>query len=171
MASEMHPRRWGDPARATSLSDGARALVEAVFGPSPEAGLAQDRPGTLPPVGLTAEVLAAFAAVVGDEHVSTDDDLRRLRTRGKSTPDLLRARAGDLDDAPDAVVHPASHEEVIAVLAVAVEWHVAVGPFGGGTCVTGGLAARRDGYAGVVSVDLGRLTQVDVDPVSMTATL
>jgi alkyldihydroxyacetonephosphate synthase len=53
-----------------------------------------------------------------------------------------------------------------------VEHHVAVVPFGGGTCVTGGLAARRDGYAGLVSLDLARLDRlVDVDPVSMTATL
>ena len=104
-------------------------------------------------------------------HVSTDDDLRRHRTRGKSTPDLLRARAGDLTDAPDAVVRPGSHDEVAAVLALAVEHHAAVVPFGGGTCVTGGLAARRDGYSGVVSLDLGRLTEVSVDPVSMTAVL
>ena len=45
-------------------------------------------------------------------------------------------------------------------------------PFGGGTCVTGGLAARREGYAGLVSLDLARLDRlVAVDPVSMTATL
>ena len=81
----------------------------------------------------------------------TDDETRRLRTRGKSTPDLLRARAGDLTDAPDAVVRPGSHDEVAAVLACAVEHHLAVVPFGGGTSVTGGLAARREGFAGVVS--------------------
>ena len=40
------------------------------------------------------------------DHVLTDDETRRLRTRGKSTPDLLRQRAGDLSDAPDAVVLP-----------------------------------------------------------------
>jgi alkyldihydroxyacetonephosphate synthase len=48
-------------------------------------------------------------------------------------------------------------------------------PFGGGTCVTGGLAApwsTRDGYAGLVSLDLVRMKRLlDVDPVSMTATL
>jgi len=167
----MHPLRWGDPARATSLPAGARALVEAVFGPPPEAGARDDGPAAVPAVGLPADTVAVFAAVVGDEHVSTDDDLRRLRTRGKSTTDLLRARAGDLADAPDVVVRPASHGEVADVLAVAVDRHVAVVPFGGGTCVTGGLAARREGYAGVVSLDLGRLVDVDVDPVSMTATL
>ena len=89
-----------------------------------------------------------------------DDETRRLRTRGKSTPDLLRARAGDLSDAPDAVVRPGSHDDVAAVLAWAVEHHVAVVPFGGGTCVTGGLAARRDGFAGLVSLDLVRMKRL-----------
>ena len=102
----------------------------------------------------------------------TDDETRRLRTRGKSTPDLLRARAGDLSDAPDAVVRPGSHDDVAAVLAWAVEHHVAVVPFGGGTCVTGGLAARRDGFAGLVSLDLVRMKRlVAVDHESMTAVL
>ena len=171
MTVEMHPQRWGDPAHATALPEGARALVEAVFGPA-DTDRAPYAAAPLPPSGLTDDVLAALAGVVGAERVHTDDDLRRLRTRGKSTPDLLRARAGDLTDAPDAVVRPGSHDEVAGVLAVAVEHRVAVVPFGGGTCVTGGLAARRDGYAGVVSLDLGRLDRlVSVDPVSMTAML
>ena len=102
----------------------------------------------------------------------TDDETRRLRTRGKSTPDLLRQRAGDLSDAPDAVVRPGTHEEVAAVLAFAVEHHLAVVPFGGGTSVTGGLVARREGYAGLVSLDLIRMKRLlAVDHTSMTATL
>ena len=165
----MHPQRWGDPAAAAPLPEGARALVEAVFGP---ADAVEPVAGDLPPPGLPQDALAALRSAVGDDHVLLDDDVRRLRTRGKSTPDLLRARAGDLADAPDAVVRPGSHDEVAAVLAAAVEHHVAVVPFGGGTCVTGGLAARREGYAGLVSLDLARLDRlVAVDPVSMTATL
>ena len=171
MTREMHPQRWGDPdqhSAAAVLPEGARSLVEAVFGPATPL---EPTEGTLPASTLPAEVLAALADAVGEANVSTDDDVRRRRTRGKSTPDLLRARAGDLTDAPDAVVRPADHDEVVAVLAVAVEHHVAVVPFGGGTSVTGGLAARRDGYAGVVSLDLGRLVDVTVDAVSMTAVL
>ena len=164
----MHPQRWGDPDSVAALPEGARSLVEAVFGPATPA---EPVSGTLPAPALPADLLAALADAVGEAYVSTDDDLRRHRTRGKSTPDLLRARAGDLTDAPDAVVRPGSHDEVAAVLALAVEHHAAVVPFGGGTCVTGGLAARRDGYSGVVSLDLGRLTEVSVDPVSMTAVL
>jgi alkyldihydroxyacetonephosphate synthase len=110
--------------------------------------------------------------LLGAEHVLTDDATRRLRTRGKSTPDLLRARAGDLSDAPDVVVRPGDHADVAAVLALAVAHRLAVVPFGGGTSVTGGLAARRDGFAGLVSLDLIRMRRLlAVDPVSMTATL
>jgi len=166
---EMHPQRWGDPAAAADLPDSARGLIELAF------GLA-DTPAsdevTVPPSALTEELLDSLRSVVGSDHVLTDDTTRRLRTRGKSTPDLLRARAGDLSDAPDAVVRPGAHDDVAAVLAWAVEHHVAVVPFGGGTCVTGGLAARRDGFAGLVSLDLVRMKRlVSVDHESMTAVL
>ncbi len=166
---EMHPTRWGDPSQATELPDSARGLIELAFG-------LDDRPavpaGPLPPSGLPDLVLAELRAVLGLEQVLLDDDARRVRTRGKSTPDLLRARAGDLDDAPDAVVRPADADQVAAVLDWAVRHHVAVVPFGGGTAVTGGLVARREGFTGVVSLDLTRLKRLlAVDPVSMTATL
>ena len=135
---EMHPQRWGAPDAATVLPDSALGLVDLAFG-------LQDRPAvtgaTPPPVALDDALLDGLRAIVGDEHVLVDDATRTLRTRGKSTPDLLRARAGDLADAPDAVVRPDGHDEVVALLAWATEHRVAVVPFGGGTCVTGGLAA------------------------------
>ena len=166
---EMHPQRWGDPAAATPLPEAARGLIEMAF------GLVERPPVTeapLPVPAIEPALLEGLRDLLGAEHVLTDDDSRRLRTRGKSTPDLLRARAGDLSDAPDAVVRPGGADDVAAVLAFAVEHHLAVVPFGGGTSVTGGLAARRDGYAGLVSLDLCRMKRlVDVDPVSMTATL
>lgn len=166
---EMHPSRWGDPARAAALPDTARGLIEMVFGLDERPALAEV---SLPVSAVDPALLAELAATLGAEHVLTDDDIRRLRTRGKSTPDLLRQRAGDLSDAPDAVVRAGSHDEVAAVLAWAVQHHVAVVPFGGGTSVTGGLAARRDGFAGLVSLDLIRMKRLlQVDHTSMTATL
>jgi len=165
----MHPSRWGDPAAATPLPDGARGLVEMAFG-------LDDRPAvdspTVPAPQIADDLLDGLRDLLGAGYVLTDDETRRLRTRGKSTPDLLRARAGDLTDAPDAVVRPGGHDDVAAVLAYAVEHHLAVVPFGGGTSVTGGLVARREGYAGVVSLDLVRMKRLlAVDPTSMTATL
>ena len=93
MTREMHPQRWGDADQhaAAVLPEGARALVEAVFGPADARRADRGHP---PAPALPAEVLAALADAVGEAHVSTDDDVRRRRTRGKSTPDLLRARAG-----------------------------------------------------------------------------
>jgi len=175
MTLEMHPQRWGDPAHAAPLPEATRDIVDAFVG-------TRDTPAVtevaLPESGLSAELLASLRGVLGDDTVLTDDavltddDTRRLRTRGKSTPDLLRARAGDLVDAPDAVVRPRTHDDVAAVLAWAVAHHVAMVPFGGGTSVTGGLAALREGYAGLVSLDLVLMDQLlSVDPVSMTATL
>lgn len=166
---EMHPARWGDPAAAADLPESALALVDLAFG-------LQERPAVTdpvpPPSALGPDLLDELRAIVGAEHVLVDDGTRALRTRGKSTPDLLRARAGDLDDAPDAVVRPDGHAEVEAVLTWAGRHRVAVVPFGGGTCVTGGLAARRDGLAGLVSLDLVRMKRLlAVDDVSMTATL
>jgi alkyldihydroxyacetonephosphate synthase len=167
----MHPTRWGDPARAAALPGTVRGLVELVF-PVADRTVPDDAAVSLPAAGLDDAVLADLAGVVGAGHVLTDARSRRLRTRGKSTPDLLRARAGDLSDAPDAVVRPGDHDEVQAVLEAASRHRVAVVPFGGGTSVVGGLVARRDGYAGVVSLDLVRMKRLlAVDPVSMTATL
>jgi len=167
--TEMHPSRWGDPARATALPDTARGLIEMVFGLDERPALEDVK---VPASAIDPALLAELAGTLGAEHVLTDDATRRLRTRGKSTPDLLRQRSGDLSDAPDAVVRPASHDDVAAVLDWAVQHHVAVVPFGGGTSVTGGLAARRDGFAGLVSLDLIRMKRLlEVDHTSMTATL
>ena len=169
MTREMHPQRWGDARRAGPLPAATQALVDHAFGAQPTPAVAEV---VLPAPGLPEELLVALREVVGTAHVHTDDATRRLRTRGKSTPDLLRARAGDLSDAPDAVVRPGSHEEVVAVLAWAQRHHVVVVPFGGGTSVTGGLVATREGYAGLVSLDLLRLDRLlEVDATSMTATL
>ena len=128
---EMHPSRWGDPAAAAALP-----TPPAAWSSWPSAsttGPPSSTPSLPAPARRRRRCSTGSRALLGAEHVLTDDETRRLRTRGKSTPDLLRARAGDLADAPDAVVRPGGHDEVAAVLAFAVEHHLAVVPFGGGT--------------------------------------
>ncbi len=172
LPDRMHWARWGDPAEAHAVPAPMRELIEAFLGP------VQERPSVtleevrLPEVGLSSAQLTALGDLVGAAHVHTDHAWRVARTRGKSTPDLLRIRAGDGSDAPDAVVRPASHTEVSAVVWWCSEHRVALVPFGGGTSVVGGLAARREGYDGVVALDLRRMTRlVSVDELSGTATL
>ncbi len=168
----MHWARWGDPARTHPVSDTMRGLIEAFLGPLEERPAVAPEEVRLPDVGLTEDHLSALRGLVGDDHVHTADEWRLARTRGKSTPDLLKIRSGDGSDAPDAVVRPLDHDEVAAVLGWCVDNGVALVPFGGGTSVVGGLAARREGYAGVIALDLRRMTRLlAVDRESGTATL
>jgi alkyldihydroxyacetonephosphate synthase len=167
---EMHWSRWGDPDEAGPLTESAFGLVDSFIGTS------ETPAGDLSDVRLSEpladDLVAELAGLVGREHVLTDHETRVLRTRGKSTLDLLRMRSGDGSDSPDAVVRPGSHDEVQDVLDWCVRRHVALVPFGGGTSVVGGLAARRDGFTGVLSLDLCRLKRlVEVDTDSMTAVL
>ena len=58
------------------------------------------------------------------------------------------------------------------MLAACAGERVAVVPFGGGTSVVGGVEPLRDGFAGVISLDLGRLNELgEIDRTSLTATL
>ncbi|MGZ4640018.1 MAG: FAD-binding oxidoreductase, partial [Actinomycetes bacterium] len=169
-SSEMHWSRWGDPAQAGPLPESAFALVDAFLGTRETPAVEPGEVRLSEP--LDPALVAELGEIVGPDHVLTDHETRLHRTRGKSTPDLLKLRHGDGLDSPDAVVRPGSHDEIAAVIGWCVRRHVALVPFGGGTSVVGGLVARRDGFAGVISLDLIRLDRLlEVDHESMTAYL
>lgn len=163
---------WGDPAEAISLTPELRGLLGQTLGvdrPRPAVAQGEVR---LPESRLGDGARERLAAIVGSEHVRSDDGTRVLHTRGKSTPDLLRIRAGEADGAPDAVVLPASHDEVLELLGVCARERIAVVPFGGGTSVVGGLEPARRGHAAVVALDVRRLARLlELDEVSRVATL
>ncbi|GAA1421533.1 FAD-binding oxidoreductase [Streptomyces thermospinosisporus] len=163
---------WGDPAKATPLPGTVTGLLHDLLGVKPrEAAPLALEELTVPDPGLPPAAHRALAdALGGEEHVRTDPETRVRHTRGKSTPDLLRIRAGELDDIPAAVLLPASHDEVVAVLRACAEHRLPLVPFGGGTSVVGGLAPERRGP--FVALDLRRMDALlDLDPVSRTATL
>ena len=171
-ARPMHWARWGDPSQEAALPESARALVEMAFGPAEERATTPLADVRLPSPRLPAELLEDLRTMLGAEHALTDHEPRARHTRGKSTPDLLRMRSGDGSDAPDAVVRPCDHDQVAKLVAWCSEHRVALVPFGGGTSVVGGLVAEREAFAGVVSLDLGRLDQLlQVDLESSTAVL
>jgi len=159
---------WGEPEQAVRLPDSLRPLL-AALGVRAAPARVELADLVLPPSRLSPAAEGALAKAVGAEHVRTDAGSRARHSAGKSTPDLVGQRAGQVPNAPDAVVHPGSHDEVSAVLDACTEHRVTVVPFGGGTSVVGGLVARS---GPAIALDLRRLDKLlAVDPVARTATL
>ncbi|GAA4840305.1 FAD-binding oxidoreductase [Kitasatospora terrestris] len=164
---------WGDPELAKPLSDDIKGLLAAALGVSGGDGerLTADQV-VLTPSRLAKEDAEALAAAVGAEWLSTADADRLPRAGGKSTPDLLRRRSRDAQDAPDAVLLPGTEEEIAAVLALCAERRIAVVPFGGGTSVVGGVDPERGPFTAVLSLDLRRFDRLhELDEVSGEAVL
>ncbi|WP_460329220.1 FAD-binding oxidoreductase, partial [Actinopolyspora lacussalsi] len=164
---------WGTASEADPLPEHLRALLTDSLGvprrdtPSVPRDQVRIRESALPDVAR-----ASIQDAVGAEHLHTDEHTRLLHTGGKSTPDLLRRRSGDADEAPDAVVRPGSHEEVELVLRACARHRVAVIAFGGGTSVVGGVSPDRSALPVVVALDLARLDRLlELDTESGTATL
>ena len=164
---------WGEDGHDVALPEPALAMLRAELGIDPAAGA---RPIAieavqLPDSRLDASVRARLAAVVGEENVLDDRAARVGHAAGRSYPDLVRLRTGELAGAPDAVVAPGSTEQVQALLAACAQARVAVVPFGGGTSVVGGVDPFSDGFPAVISLDLHRLNRLlAVDRTSLTAT-
>lgn len=170
--SLMRWNGWGDPAKAKGLPLPVLALLPMLLGrvrtPAPAVELSEVQ---LRPSRLTAEDRAAFVLAVGLENVDDTPEARVRHAGGRSTPDLLRRREAR-QDAPDAVVRPADHDEVRACLDAAAARGVAVIPFGGGTSVVGALDPERGAHHAVVSLDLRRLSgMVRLDETSGEAVL
>ena len=138
-------------------------------GPSRAAGSLSDY--ALPPSRLPNAGVGRLSAVVGSEHADASAEARVRHLRGKSTPDLLRLRSHDSpSDAPDLVLRPNAHEQVLELLSICAEERIAVVPFGGGTSVVGGLEPDADGFAGVVALDLRRMDALlELDEISRLA--
>ena len=164
---------WGDPAEASELPEGLSQLLTQALGiRRPGRRLGPLSTLAPPPSRIAGTARAPLESVLGDAHVLADDEARIRHLRGKSTPDLLRLRAGDLTDVPDLVLLPGSHEEVLETLRICSRERVAVVPFGGGTSVVGGLEPRSGDFSGQVALDLRRLNRMlELDEVSRVAVL
>jgi alkyldihydroxyacetonephosphate synthase len=144
-------RGWGDPDQVPDLPEAILTLLRDGL------GVRAPRPAVkvVPPAPRLSDAVARRIAEVCE--VADDPESRLRHTRGKSTPDLLLMRAGDASAAPDLVLLPDSHEQVLELLRICSENTVAVVPFGGGSSVVGGLEPRAERFAGVVALDTRRL--------------
>ena len=119
---------WGEPGAGPSLPAYADTFLGEELGLP---GGIVETPVALEAVRLRAPELPRVVRellerAVGAEHVRDDAESRVLRCRGKSYLDLLAQRAGDCEGAPDAVVRPADHDQVAAVLRACAEHDVVV---------------------------------------------
>ena len=160
---------WGDPARRTGLPPQARTWLAKRIGLT-DAGDAAV-PGELPPPAVPDLAWTALAEAVGADNLDDTPEARLRHAGGKSYLDLLRHRRGEVA-APDVVVTPGSHAQVLAVLEACSRYRLAVVPFGGGTSVVGGVTAETGRHRAVVSLDLRRmdaLSQVDTESLTVWA--
>jgi alkyldihydroxyacetonephosphate synthase len=160
---------WGTT--QPELPAAARELLQSRLGDLSPSTPAPIETAQLPPGSLRRSVLTRLIEAVGDDNVLVDDADRARHAGGQAYADLIRRRAGDATQAPDAVVLPADAGEVAQVLRICTDDYVAVVPWGGGTSVVGGLDAERGGCTGLVALDLSRMDRlVALDPTSMLAT-
>src|SRR5487761_650189 len=105
---------------------------------------------------LQASVLEQLRRIVGREHViDSTHDLR-----------IFERDASIEGAAPDAVVLPASTDEVAAVMRLATQHRIPVVPRGAGTGLSGGAVTIRGGLA----LQVTRMRHIlEIDPVGQTA--
>src|SRR6202165_586071 len=107
---------------------------------------------------LQSPVLAELRSVVGrDQVIDGAYDLR------------IFARDASIEGAtPDAVVLPATNEEVAAIVKLAAKHRIPVVPRGAGTGLSGGAVTIRGGIA----LQMTRMRHIlEIDPVAQTATV
>jgi alkyldihydroxyacetonephosphate synthase len=160
---------WGEPSVSPRLDDEALAALGERLGelePAPRAGSLESF--ELP---AAAALPRALVEAAGEENVFVGTEDRVRHATGRGYADLARLRRGRLEAAPDAVVLPGDAEALRRVLEVCAAEGVAVVPFGGGTSVVGGVEPLRGAHGRLISLDLSRLCEVEVDHRSLTARL
>ncbi len=171
---ELRWNGWGLRAQGFDLG-GNDAKVWALLSETVGLSSLPDTPAkplpqcSLPASRLDDATLARLGEVCA---IATDELERAAHALGRSYPDLIRLRAGELSSAPDVVAFPASHEEALALVRLCADEALAAVPFGGGSSVVGGVeGTAAEGQRGVVTIDTTRMARLlDLDPVSRTAT-
>ncbi|MEQ8745915.1 FAD-binding oxidoreductase [Pyruvatibacter sp.] len=168
---------WGPTNQHDALPKGAPAwdwIADALgmTAPLPQTPAKDISTCTLPASGLDGETRLSLERIVGANQVHTGDYERAFHTRGKSYHDLLHLRAGDLSNAPDAVVYPRSADETQALVEIAAASNIVLVPYGGGSSVVGGVTGREADETRIcISVDTTLMASVlNVDDTAMTAT-
>jgi alkyldihydroxyacetonephosphate synthase len=176
MASSTKWWGWGDPKMAFPMAD------KPSLWPWISAKLGVRGGTTALPVDFSqvklgervidAGFLADIRGILAADQILTDAMERVLHAYGKSFPDLLRVRRGEVTRAPDLVLLPDSHEQVERIMKAAVTHGVCLVPFGGGTNIVGGVNPDSVETRTIATLDMRRMNRVlALDAESRTATI
>ena len=103
-----------------------------------------------------SDLTQKLIAIVGAEHVLTDEESRERLSFDAIDPRRLMARTDAVDSRVDVVVRPADTAQVARVVRLASEARVPVVAYGGGTGVMGAVIP----LAGGIALDLRRMDRV-----------
>jgi alkyldihydroxyacetonephosphate synthase len=105
--------------------------------------------------------------IVGANYIRVDDTSRLIYSTDWSWMPQMWLDRGQPLPTPDFIVHPASAEEISAIMHVANKYKIPVVPWGGGSGTQGGAAPV---FGGII-VDTKRLNQIiEIDEKSLTVT-
>jgi alkyldihydroxyacetonephosphate synthase len=152
---------WGDDAVEYPVSRSAARFLEQRLGKASGAAPA-----------LLADVLAAAppSRLPPDTLVDREPETRVRHARGQSLPDWIAMRSGRPGVIPDGVAHPATRDDVRALLGYASQAGARLIPYGGGTSVVGHVNPPG-GDAPVLTVSMARINGLlRFDEVSQLAT-
>lgn len=160
MEERWLPGRWGPSTVSETLDPRTRAFARRVLGdpvtaPAPVADIVRASRFTAEDV---ERLFPSISADLGDRD-------RASFARGMSYLDFVAWRTHDTVDAPDAVLFPRDHDEVLSILRVCSREGIAVIPIGGGTSVTGAITADWQAAPSIaVSMrHLDRILNVDLE--------
>ena len=136
--------------------------------------LGDTNPSAYPPEVPEPRVHPAFASALQDflaEDQRSDDALERLRHgHGHTQEEMYRIKYGRIDRVPDLVVWPTEEDQVVRLVAAALEHDVCLVPYGGGTSVTEALQCPENEERLIVSVDMRRMNRILwIDPTNRMA--
>ena len=166
---------WGPPDVVYDMASrtGFWPWIEGIAGTKVTSNLCQtvERGAVrLPERRADSPVETELRSLLSPEQIRIDEDDRLAHAYGRSFRDLVRIRAGTVESAPDLVVYPGSHDEVVAIVGACHRHGAALMPFGGGTNVVGAVEHRGSNGRVKVTLDLRRMHRLlTVDRASMTA--
>ena len=162
--------RWGagarDPTPTSRRPDSRCSPMLGLSGPQDAAGPL--RPGRAAALAASPGKRAKRSrSVVGADHVDDSREARIRHAAYRSYLDLIRLRGGDASAAPDAVVYPASHEEVAGVLEACSSSARLPSRSAVGRASSAASSRFAEDFGSVISLDLGRLDLLEVDERSL----